>query len=92
MALPPLSNIPFLNKFFRTDQAAATGKAKAAGTQAVSNEASVAADIVEISAAARQGLEGIEELSSVRAGEVAAAMRERLAESDLALGLDPSFS
>ncbi len=91
MAIPPIiANNPLL-KLFRTDKPGGEDEVKDAGGAASTPE-----DIVEISEAARQRLDGgIHALSADDLGEVqevAGETRAILEDTDLSLGLDPEFS
>ena len=90
MAIPPIiANNPLL-KLFRTEQgSAAKGKTDLPPVPATP------ADIVEVSKAAKQRLDGIENLSadnSARVQEVAGDTRDILQETGLSLGLDRNFA
>jgi len=86
MAIPPIiSNNP-LFKLFRTEQPSGTKQEKTA------NPAATPKDIVEISDAAQQRLNGIRELSEADAPQVAADTKDILEETGLSLGLDKGFA
>ena len=91
MAIPPIiSNNPLL-KLFRTEQQSGAGKSKQPVATAQTPE-----DIVEISEAARERLDGIQDLSARKQDDVrqtAAQTGDILGHNqDLTLGLDPGFS
>lgn len=90
MAIPPIiSNNPLL-KLFRTDPASGSQDNETASVSQTSE------DIVEISEAAQQRLDGIQEFSSERPEEIrqtAQESREILeGDEDLTLGADPAFN
>ncbi len=92
MAIPPISNNPLL-KLFRTDKQGADGKDDQKQQAAQADGAATKQDVVEISAAARQRLEGAKTLAnSDEARETAEETRTILEEGDQTLGLKPDFS
>lgn len=83
MAIPPIiSNLPIF-KSLKT--------AEPAQKQEVATSPATTEDVVEISGAARERLENVRTLTEQEAPEVSAQTAKELADSDLALGLDPSF-
>lgn len=90
MAIPPIiSNNP-LFKLFRTDQQGGEKDSKADA-----NAAATTQDIVQISQAAQQRLDGIRQLSAddpAQIQQVAGETRDILEETGLSLGLDRNFA
>lgn len=90
MAIPPiLSSLPVL-KLFKSgsDNTAAQNKTDSAQ----SRSAKPSQDVVELSEAAKQRLNGVKEPENVEeARNMAADTRAQLSASDRALGLDPDF-
>ena len=94
MALPPIVTNNPLFKLFRADGKAGQGRAD--GKDVPVNHRQTHEDIVEISQAAKQKLDGARALSSGNAEEpkaIAAQTRDLLLEEqNLTLGLDPAFT
>lgn len=88
MAIPPVvSNFPALN-VFKSDQAST----RSISTQTTSNSGEPQ-DLVEISSAALEQLQGDQQLASEQeASEVGQQTREILERSDFDLGLSTDFS
>lgn len=87
MTIPPvISNFPALN-VFRSDR---SGNAEVQSPQSSSSNPQ---DLVEISDAALEQLQGSQQLEADNeAQELASNTRSILGDSDLSLGLDPDFS
>lgn len=89
MAIPPVvSNFPALN-VFKSDQARNDAKAPSN----VSPSAGQTEDLVEISSAALEKLQGDQQLASEsEAHELSGNTKEILQDGSYSLGLDPDFS
>lgn len=93
MALPPiLTNLPFL-KTFKNDSASDQPAASQDNqTEQVETSSFVPQDVVEISRAASQNLEGIKSLSEDEVPLVTANTRDILERENVSLGLEAGFS
>lgn len=88
MNLPPIiSNLPI----FKTLKSGGADKATSAPEAAAQAGVTAPQDSVDLSGKAQARLDGIQSLSSAQAAATAQNTGKLLADSNLALGLDPSY-
>jgi hypothetical protein len=90
MALPPIiSNFPLFKIFRPGGNAASPRPTDASSRVPFSNPAQ---DIVQISEAARQKIEGLQQLNVSQVRALTAEVRQALEQNPISLGLNPDFA